>query len=163
MRSKGLDVFCMLWNSLPHVFIIPHLHTVAILVIESSWSLFLCGLRAYGLRPKVRLLVFMIYNVLTQADVTEKDLVTVFATAPEWSYSSHKVVFSPKGLSAVKCVWLQPIYAFHEAMQSSHVWCVPCEDVLQHRELCLTCTHGTWPKPGTWWGTFPTCVIFLQR
>lgn len=40
----------------------------------------------------------MIYNVLTQADMAEKDLFVVFATTPEGSYSSHKVVFSPKGL-----------------------------------------------------------------
>lgn len=58
----------------------------------------------------------MIYNVLTQADIAEKDLSEVFATATGWKYNSHKV---PRGYKRSNSVWLQSVYATHEAVQCS--------------------------------------------
>lgn len=65
MISKGFDVFCMMWNYSPRIFIIPRLQMVTILVIEGSQNPFLCSLIVYWLRVKVKLMVSVICNVLT--------------------------------------------------------------------------------------------------
>lgn len=95
MRSKGFDLFCMLWNYRPCIFIILKTN------FSSHWKLpnpFLFVLVFYWLKVKIKLSAFTIYNVLTQTGMAEKELHVVFATTLAWVYSGHKVVFHPKGL-----------------------------------------------------------------